>query len=72
MFKDLLTKERQQLWLDPKRAVATETPAYGQTSAWQARTNIADDRRASSLGNGSSFWPTSRDILATARAASGM
>jgi hypothetical protein len=66
MFKDLLTKQRQQLWLDPKKPAPTETPA------WQARTNAADDRWASGLGNGPFFWPTSRDVLATARTASGM
>jgi hypothetical protein len=34
MFKDLLTKQRQQLWLDPKKPAATETPA------WQARAHL--------------------------------
>jgi hypothetical protein len=72
MLKDLLKKELRQLWLGPKTLGASEPPAYGQTPAWQVRKGRADDNTASGKGNGSSTWPTSRDVLATARAASGM
>ena len=43
MLKDLLKKELRQLWLRPKPSSAAEPPAYGQTQAWQARMNGAED-----------------------------
>ena len=67
MLKDLLKKELRQLWLGPRTLGAAEP-----TPAWQARMGGADDNTASGKGNGSSTWPTLRDVLATARAASGM
>ena len=72
MLKDLVKKELRQLWLGPETSGAAETPAYSQTPDWQARMNGADDRTASGQGNGPSFWPNPRDVLAAARAASGM
>ena len=73
MLKDLLRKELRQLWLGPQPSSAAEPPAYGQTQAWQARVNGADDHHmASGQGKGHSFWANPCDVLATARAASGM
>jgi hypothetical protein len=72
MLKDLLKKELRQLWFATETLSAADTPWYTQAPASQPRMNGADDRSASVLGNGPSFWPSSRDILATARAASGM
>ena len=72
MFKNLFKKELKQLWLGPKTTGAVETPAYGQTVARQPRLNGAEDHAASGQGNGNSLERDPRDVLATARAASGM
>jgi hypothetical protein len=70
MLKDLIKKELRQLGLGPK---PSETHAYGQTQAWQARINGADDHHmASGQGKGHSMSANPCDVLATARAASGM
>ena len=91
MLKDLLRKELRQLWLGPQPSSAAEPPAYGQTQAWQARMNGADDHSMAS-GQRKRHPLSSRryqnrkweertatsvaanpcDVLATARAASGM
>jgi hypothetical protein len=73
MLKDLLRSQLRQLWLGSKPSSAAEAPAYGQTQAWQARMNGADDHHmASGQGKGHSFSANPCDVLATARAASGM
>jgi hypothetical protein len=51
MHKDLRKKEPRHLWAGPKTLGASEPPAYGQTSAWQARKGAADEYTASGKGN---------------------
>ena len=73
MLKDLLKKELRQLWLGAETLSAAETPSYGQVAAWRERSNGVEDRRATAgWGDGPAFWPGPREVLAVARAASGM
>jgi hypothetical protein len=52
---------------------AGETQPCGQAPAWDAGMNDVDQRRVTAgLGDDPSFRSTSRDVLTTARAASGM
>jgi hypothetical protein len=73
MLKGLIKKELRQLRLGPKSSSAPQPPACGQTQAWQARMNGADDHHmASGQGKGHSSLANACDVLATARGASGM
>ena len=73
MLKDLLKKELRQLWLGAETLSAAETPSYGQVPAWRERLNGVEDRGATAdWWDNPSFWPGPRDVLAVARAASGM
>ena len=69
MFRDLLKKERLQLWLAP------EIPGAAEAS-WQAATSGARTDEPATMSalreNVSSTWPNPRDVLTTARVASGM
>ena len=75
MLKDLLKKELRQLWLASETLCATEIPTYGQALELRARTTdrgSVDHNRTSDMGEHRPFWPTSHDVLTTARAASGL
>ena len=72
MFKDLLTKERQKLWLVSGFSAATERSILAQAVA--ARGIIGGvtgehDRRSLEL---SEPWPRSSDVLTIARTSSGI
>ena len=73
MLKDLLKKELRQFWLSPETSGVAETLSCGQATTPRARMNGADGpTRTSALRDGATFWPSPRDVLTTARAASGM
>jgi hypothetical protein len=73
MLKDLLKKKFRQLWLAAETWSATETPSCWQVQEWRERMNGRADKRAKvTLENSPSFWLASRNVLTTARAASGM
>ena len=72
MFKDLLTKERQKLWLVSGFSAAKERSILAQADA--ARGIIGGvtgeyDRRSLEL---SEPWPRSSDVLTIARTSSGI
>jgi len=70
MFRDLLKKERQKLWLvagfsAAARPVLAQPPALGKSD-----TGTGDhDRRSLEL---TERWPSSYDVLTIARASSGI
>ena len=71
MFKDLLKKERQKLWLTPGLAA---TEPYEEALALRSKTyaeDFADKRMSSDIGERRT-WAGSRDVLAIARTASGL
>ena len=73
MLEYLLKKELRQLWLNPETSGVAETLSCGQATTSRARRNGADGpTRTSALQNGATFWPSPKDVLTTARAASGM
>jgi len=72
MFKHLLKKERQKLWLasglsatetHPDEQLASQIKAYAE--------DFADKRMSSDIGERRT-WAGSRDVLAIARTASGL
>jgi hypothetical protein len=70
MFKQLLKKERQKLWLASAPS-ATEKPTYTQALVSRANGGSMDYDRTSDLGE-YPRWPGSHDVLVIARAASGL
>jgi len=73
MFKDLLKKEREKLWLT-SGLFATETHSYEQALASRAKTSaedFGDERMSLEIGERRN-WPASHDVLAFARAACGL
>ena len=71
MFRDLLTKERQKLWLVSGFSV-TERPVLAQPDALQSKSNgatVGHDRRSMEP---SERWPKPYDVLTIARASSGI
>jgi len=69
MFKDLLKKERQKLWLV---AAISERPVFAQPDALLGKSDGGTgehDRRNLGL---SERWPRSFDVLTIARASSGI
>jgi hypothetical protein len=71
MLEDLLEKEFRHLWLGAETPASDSTPSYGQALPSRP-TDGADDLSASILRNRRYIWSSSRDVLATARTASGM
>jgi hypothetical protein len=73
MFKDLLKKERQKLWLASGLSGA-ETHPDEQALASRVKTyaeDFGDERISSEIGERRS-WPASHDVLAIARTACGL
>ena len=71
MFKDLLTKERQKLWLVSGYSAA-ERPVFAQSDALRGTSGQGTgehDRRTMELAE---RWPRSSDVLTIARASSGI
>jgi hypothetical protein len=68
MFRDLLTKERQKLWLVSGSSV-TERPDLAQPDALLDGATVGHDRRSMEL---SERWPKPYDVLTIARASSGI
>jgi hypothetical protein len=71
MFKDLLRKERQKLWLVAGVSIA-ERPAFAQPDALLGKSDAGTgeiDRRNLEI---SERWPKSFDVLTIARASSGI
>jgi hypothetical protein len=73
MFKELLRKERQKLWLAAAPS-ANEIPAYTQALVSRAKRtggSLECDTASPDLGE-YPRWSEPHDILVTARAASGL
>jgi hypothetical protein len=70
MLKELLKKELRQLWAGTRTSGAVETRT--EVEAWDGRMNGAFDPTAFGHRDGRSLGPYPRDVLATARVASGM
>jgi len=71
MFKDLLKKERQKLWLVAGISAAAR-PVFAQPDALLGKSDggtVEHDRRHLEL---SERWPRSCDVLTIARASSGI
>jgi len=69
MFKDLLKKERQKLWLTPDRATNPLAVGPAGTAPGEADEARRDhDNRSHS----DDHWTRSHDVLAIARASSGI
>jgi len=71
MFKDLLKKERQKLWLAAALS-ATEAPATERRASRAQTRTIGYDAFGPDLVGEHSRWGGPQDVLAIARTASGL